>query len=80
MTVVHMINGQSAQCVKAMHMIRLLVLECLKFNIIFKAVHIPGANNDKANELSCFQMQRFFASAPEAEPEMTALPPLTQVW
>ena len=75
-----MINNQSAQCSMSMHLIRLLILECLKFNIAFKASHIPGVKNELADALSRFQMQRFKALAPQAKLEINPLSTLSQVW
>ena len=58
--VVHIINSQTSQCDRLMHLVRLFVLECLRFNIVFKVVHIPGVANDLADSLSRFQMGRFW--------------------
>ena len=37
MAVVHIINSQSSQCPQIMHLVRMFVLQCLQFNIAFKA-------------------------------------------
>ncbi len=78
--VMHIINKQSSPCPRIMHLVRMLVLQCLKFNICFRAVHVPGKLNDKADALSRFQMVRFRRVAPEAEEVMTPLPSLPLVW
>ena len=78
--VVHIINKQSSHCPKIMHLLRLFVLQCLKFNIYFRAVHVPGKFNDIADALSRFQMARFRLAAPMADEAMTPLPSLPQVW
>ena len=65
---------------RIMQLVRAMVMQCLKFNIIFKAVHIPGINNNIADALSRFQMGRFRALAPRAQMDMTTLPQLPQVF
>lgn len=77
--VVHIINKQSSQCPQMMHLIRTLVLACLKFNIRFKATHVPGVFNVIADSLSRFQETRFRAAAPHADAVMTPLPDLPLV-
>ncbi len=80
MAVVHIINGQTSQCPKIMQLLRIFVLTCLRFNISFKAVHVPGVLNNIADSLSRFQVERFHAAAPQAVCHMTPLPLLPQVW
>ena len=77
---VHILNKQSSSCPRIMHLLRIFVLDCLKFNIVFKAVHVPGVHNERADALSRFQMERFHRAAPFAERIMTPLPILPQVW
>ena len=77
--VVHIINKKSSQCDRIMQLVRPLVLQCLRFNISFKAVHVPGRFNDIADALSRFQMDRFRRAAPQAAPAMTPLPPFPLV-
>ncbi|XP_062618317.1 uncharacterized protein LOC134279921 [Saccostrea cucullata] len=45
MAVVNIINKISSKDVPVMHLVRRLVLACLRFNILFKAEHIPGKLN-----------------------------------
>ena len=78
--VVHIINKCSSPCPQIMRIVRVFVLECLRFNILFKAVHVPGKYNELADALSRFQMHRFRVADPQAEAVMTELPALTQVW
>lgn len=79
MAVVHIINTQSSRCPHLMHLVRTFVLECLRFNIRFKAVHVPGFYNVIADSLSRFQATRFRAAAPHADAIMTSLPVLPHV-
>ena len=74
--VVAIINKQSSTCDKIMHLVRMFVYQCLKFNISIKAAHIPGIHNDIADSLSRFQVARFRSLAPHADVSMTAIPDL----
>lgn len=74
--VVAIINKQSSGCDRIMHLVRMFVCQCLRYNITFKAVHIPGVHNDIADSLSRFQVARFRSLAPQADLTMTAIPDL----
>ena len=58
---VHVINKQSC---KDKVFVCQMVLLCLKFNILFKAKHIPGVKNNLADALSHLQVQKFRQLAP----------------
>ena len=75
-SVVHIINKQSSNCDRIMHLVRLFVCQCLRYNVTFKAVHIPGVHNDIADSLSRFQVNRFRTLAPQADKTMTPIPDL----
>ena len=64
--VVAIINKQTSPCSSIMRLVRFFVLQCLNFNVCFRAVHIPGVENDIADSLSRFQEQRFKRLAPGA--------------
>jgi hypothetical protein len=72
---VYIINKQSSKEKDVMLLLRHLVLLCLKNNIYFKAVHIPGTHNNLADSLSRLQVHRFKELAPWAD-EMYISPPL----
>ena len=74
--VVSIINKQTSKCPLIMPLVRLLVLRCLEFNILFKAKYVPGLENGIADSLSRFQLDRFRLLAPFADPTMTVLPSL----
>ena len=57
--VVTVINKQTSKCPVIMRLLRLLVLHCLKHNILFKAKYVPGSSNGIADALSRFQMPTF---------------------
>ncbi|KAM9326863.1 LOW QUALITY PROTEIN: uncharacterized protein PAF06_003101 [Gastrophryne carolinensis] len=65
MAVVSAINAQTASS-PVVKLLRQLVLSCLQYNILFRAVHVPGVANGIADALSRFQMDRFRELAPEA--------------
>ncbi|KAJ1117228.1 hypothetical protein NDU88_005428 [Pleurodeles waltl] len=69
-TVVHLVNSQKAKDEKVLKLLRVFLLNCLKFNILFKARHVPGINND----ITRFQWQRFRDLAPGADVQKTAIP------
>ncbi|KAM9324247.1 LOW QUALITY PROTEIN: uncharacterized protein PAF06_000260 [Gastrophryne carolinensis] len=66
MAVVSAINAQTASSPPVVKLLRQLVLSCLQYNILFRAVHVPGVANGIASALSRFQMDRFRELAPEA--------------
>ena len=72
--VVSIINKQSSKCPVIMRLVRFFVLQCLKFNVTFTARHIPGLENNIADSLSRFQVNRFLELAPEADAVGTAVP------
>jgi hypothetical protein len=72
--VVHVINKQSCKEKTLMKLVRRLVLTSLKYNIFFKAKHIPGKRNILADKLSRFQLQDAFRVAPHLNPNQTAVP------
>ena len=74
MSVVCIINKQSAKSKPVMWLVRKLVHSCLFYNIVLKAKHIEGSRNDIADAISRFQFNRFRLLAPEAEREPTPLP------
>ena len=47
-----------------MVLVRQLVLACLKFNIFFRAQHVPGVHNTLADALSRLQISKFKEQAP----------------
>ena len=75
--VVSVINRRTSKCPKVMSLVRVLVLECLRYNIVFNAKHIPGVYNSIADALSRFQVHRFHKLAPNADKAETPCTPLT---
>ncbi|XP_054835512.1 uncharacterized protein LOC129329840 [Eublepharis macularius] len=64
---VRVINRQSSCSERVMRLVCRFVLTCLATNITFSARHVAGVDNGLADTLSRFQMERFFALAPEAQ-------------
>ena len=52
------INSQTSKDTKVMHLMRKLVLSCLRHNILFRAVHISGINNNLADFVSRLQVEK----------------------
>lgn len=74
-SVVNIINNQTSRDPTIMKLVRLFVLSCLKFNINFKAKHIPGVHNVTADCLSRFQV----AKARQHQPGLKSLPTAVSV-
>ena len=74
MAVVEIINKKSSKDKTFMRLVRRLVLAGLKFNVLFKAKHIPGKSNVVADHLSRFKFQEAKAIAPWLNPQPTPLP------
>lgn len=64
MAVVQVINKQTAKDPHIMKLLRRLVVQCLKCNILFRARHIPGVDNVLSDRLSRLQIQEFREVAP----------------
>ena len=65
-SLVHIINRGHTSSEQAIPLLRILYLQCLKFNIQFRAQHIPGVMNVSADALSRLQIQVFRKSLPHA--------------
>ena len=75
MALVDVINKKTTKDKKLLVLVRSLVLTCLKQNILFKAVHLPGLHNTRADALSRLQVDKFKSLSKDSEPEPTAVPP-----
>lgn len=73
-TVVAIINKQTSPNNILMILVRRLVLASLKFNIRFKARHIPGKRNELADALSRLQVHQFRLSAPKMDLHPNIIP------
>ena len=73
--IVAVINKQTCLDVYIMVLVRELVMSCLKYNILFKAKHIPGKTNIVADLLSRLQVLKARQVAPWLSPVPTTLPP-----
>ncbi|XP_053098810.1 uncharacterized protein LOC128322103 isoform X1 [Hemicordylus capensis] len=65
LAVVQIVNTQTSQSPRVMGLVRALVLQCLRANILFRSRHVLGIRNDIADALSRFQLNRFRELAPE---------------
>lgn len=59
MSVCHIVNALSSKSKDMMVLVRLFVLQCLKFSIYFRCEHIPGIYNTITDALSRLDFQRF---------------------
>ena len=74
--VTDIINKQTSKDEKIMFLVRRLVLMCLRFNILFRAFHIPGHKNILADALSRLQVEEFKRWMPSADKLPVPVPPL----
>jgi hypothetical protein len=58
------INKQTTKCKLIMALVRKFVMQCLKYNILFRAKHISGKLNVTADLLSRLQIQKALQTAP----------------
>ena len=61
-----------------MVLLRALTRQCLRLNLLINASHFSGSSNQLADSLSCFDLQKFHSSAPEASlvPDNSSRPSL----
>lgn len=74
LTVVHIINKQTSKDPVLMRLVRRLVLQCLKHNILFRAVHVAGLDNTCADHLSRLQFDAFMSVFPFQNSVRQAVP------
>lgn len=72
--VVEIINNQTSKHQGIMILLRDLVLSCLRHNILFRARHIPGLINTRADCISRSQVAKFKELSPEADQFPTSIP------
>ncbi|XP_067283608.1 uncharacterized protein [Pseudorasbora parva] len=76
---VHCINKGLSKSPKIMPLLRRLTWLSACNQFTFKAVHIPGHQNQIADALSRLLFQKFRALAPEADPNPTPIPPYSDL-
>ena len=76
LALVSVLHKQTSKEPLVMVLVRRLVLQCLKCNLVLTARHIPGLENKAADALSRFQMARFHELVPTANSGPTPTPPL----
>ena len=83
-SVVGMVQKSASGCQNCAHLIRLLVLRCLTYNMRIFCKHIPGKDNKFSDLLSRQNIRRFKRLAPDMEVEPESLPkqlcPVMKVW
>ena len=84
-SVVHMINNMSSSCGHCMILLRLVVLEGLRYNVKITARYINTKKNGRADALSRLDFDRFFRlSKANIDEEPTSPPeriwPVNKIW
>lgn len=79
---VEVINKKTTKDKKLLALLRALVLQCLKHNILFRAIHVPGVLNVKADALSRLQVTKFksLGQGMDREPTLVPVPLLPESW
>ena len=71
---VDIINTQTSKSKRVMALMRPFILYTLQNNIIFRARHIEGKNNEIANAISRHQWDRFRRLTPKAQTNPREIP------
>lgn len=71
---VSILSNHTSKDATIMILVRRLVGIGLRYNILFKAAHIPGKLNILADHLSRLQVSQFLALAPGVDPQPTTVP------
>jgi hypothetical protein len=71
---VAIVNNRTSKSKYIMQLVRPLVLLCMRSNIQVRAMHISGVQNEIADCLSLFQMDRFKKLAPMADQTPSDIP------
>ena len=72
--VVYILNKQTTKNACVMHLVRRFVMSCMKYNLLIKAVHVPGKFNQLPDALSRFQIAKFHSLAPWMDEKPTPVP------
>ena len=67
MAVVHILNKQTSKDSDIMKLVRQFVLLIMKYNVMFKAFHLPGICNTAADQLSRLQINQFKTTFPHMD-------------
>ena len=71
---VSIVNSKRSHIPRVMDLVRHLTLLTFKYNIYIRVEHIAGKNNEIADSLSRFQLNRFRSLAPHADPRPFPVP------
>ena len=72
--VVYILNKQTTKNACVMHLVRRFVISCMKYNLLIKAVHVPGKFNQLPDALSRFQIAKSHSLAPWMDEKPTPVP------
>ena len=74
MAVVHILNNFTSKDSNIMVLVRLLVLHCIKFNILIRSRHLPGISNVTSDLISRQQVAKALKLNPHLEKEPEIIP------
>lgn len=72
--VAYIVNAKTSKIPCIMHLVRALLMCAARYNFSFKALHIPGVQNEIADALSRFRWQEFRRLAPWANSMPSLMP------
>lgn len=75
MSICHCLNNQTSRDTTIMRMLRVIVLESLKYNFRFASKHIKSKSNSICDNLSRFRITKAKALAPYLKAEPEKIPP-----
>lgn len=73
--VVAIVNRTYSKQESIMHLVRCLVFYAARYSFWFKAAHVPGVENKRADHLSRNKLTHFFTSCPQASEDTRTLVP-----
>ena len=83
-SVCKMINKSSSSCKNCMVLIRLIVLECLIWNVDLSAEWVATGDNGKADAISRLEFDRFRTLGPDMSENPVHVPealwPIEKIW
>ena len=87
-SIMHMVNDSTSGCKHCMILIRMIVLECMLWNVKLSCLHVQSQKNNFADALSRNEMPWFYEDMVEAgrvfdaQPEefLKQLWPMSKVW
>ena len=79
MAVVYILNNSTSKDSNIMVLVHLLVLHCIKFNILIRSRHLPGISNVTSDLISCQKLAKALKLNPHLDKEPEIIPESLQL-